>query len=113
MELKPCPFCGSVNLAEESTGASEIKGVCYQTGWIECNDCGACGKPAETNDGDTPVTYEAVREAWNRRATDENAAYERAAKVTETVMSGEQDDITRASHDRIAAAIRALIKEKK
>lgn len=108
MELKPCPFCGSVNLAEESTGTSEIKGVCYQTGWIECNDCGACGKPAETNDGDTPVTYDAVREAWNRRATTEieNAAYERAAMVCANA-----DKSTHPAD--LADAIRALIKEKK
>lgn len=65
--LLPCPFCASTNLEEESTAASEIYGVCYHTGWIECNDCGCCGPSIETNDGDTPQEYQAVRDAWNKR----------------------------------------------
>lgn len=38
--LKPCPFCGSTDLDHDSTGAAEIRGVTYQTEWIDCNNCG-------------------------------------------------------------------------
>lgn len=38
--LYPCPKCGSSNLEADSTGCLEIYGICYQSGWIICNDCG-------------------------------------------------------------------------
>jgi hypothetical protein len=64
--LKPCPFCGSDNLAEESTGCAEIAGVCYQSCWIECLNCGAEGPCVEVHDGVPGVDYGAVRDAWNK-----------------------------------------------
>ena len=65
----PCPFCGSAKLNEEATGAAEIKGHTYQTGWIECRDCGCDGPSVELTD-ETPAQndYQLVRDAWNRRA---------------------------------------------
>lgn len=65
--LKPCPFCGSEKLEEEATGCAEIAGVCYQSCWIECSDCGAEGPRVEVNDGVPGVDYQAVRDAWNKR----------------------------------------------
>jgi transcription initiation factor TFIIIB Brf1 subunit/transcription initiation factor TFIIB len=38
--LKPCPLCGATDLRWDSTGTSEIRGVDYQTEWIECLKCG-------------------------------------------------------------------------
>lgn len=38
-KLKNCVCCGSGDLDIDSTAASEIYGVCYQSGWVLCNDC--------------------------------------------------------------------------
>lgn len=91
MELKPCPFCG---------------GECDPEGWLdgnglrgpECEECGATARSAE---------------AWNRRATDENAALERAAMVCEGVeiTDAELHGLGHVFHgNKCAAAIRALKK---
>lgn len=37
--LKPCIKCGSLNIEADSTGATEVYGVCYQSGWVLCKDC--------------------------------------------------------------------------
>jgi hypothetical protein len=68
-ELKPCPFCASTRLSNECTGAAEISGHTYQTGWIECLDCGCDGPSVDLTD-ETPAQndYQLVRDAWNRRA---------------------------------------------
>ena len=39
------------------------------------------------------------------------AALDEAARVAQTPVAGEQDDITMAAKDRVAAAIRAMAKE--
>lgn len=68
MRLRPCPFCGSTDLEEESTSALEIRGHTYQTGWIECNACGTCGPSVElTDETSAQNDYQLVRDAWNRR----------------------------------------------
>jgi hypothetical protein len=64
--LLPCPFCGSADLREESTACSEIAGKCFQSGWIECKACEVYGPSIEMIDSVPP--YDAVREAWNKRA---------------------------------------------
>lgn len=68
-DLKPCPFCGSTRLSEEATGAAEISGNTYQTGWIECLDCGCDGPSVDLTD-ETPSKkdYQLVRDEWNIRA---------------------------------------------
>lgn len=40
MKLNPCPVCNSENLEIDSTACAEIYGVCHQTVWVECLDCG-------------------------------------------------------------------------
>lgn len=67
--LKPCPFCGGTRLSDECTGAAEISGNTYQTGWIECFDCGCDGPSVDLTD-ETPAQndYQLVRDAWNSRA---------------------------------------------
>ena len=64
-----CPFCGSARLSDECTGAAEISGHTYQTGWIECRECGCDGPSVDLTD-ETPLQndYQLVRDAWNRRA---------------------------------------------
>ena len=49
-ELKPCPFCGSKNVAD-------------MNGWVQCLNCNATG----------PDNFDHLRaiEAWNRRAGEE------------------------------------------
>jgi Lar family restriction alleviation protein len=66
--LEPCPFCGSEDLEQDATGAQEIRGNTYQTGWIECRSCGAEGPKIQLTD-ETPAQndYQLVRNAWNDR----------------------------------------------
>lgn len=54
-ELKPCPFCG---------GEAKVSNVFGRAGVI-CKDC-----QAEMR-GYLGMTEEEVKEAWNRRVTDE------------------------------------------
>lgn len=69
MQLEPCPFCGSTELEEQATGALEIRGCTYQSGWVECRACGAAGPALELTDAPGGCCdYRIVREAWNRRA---------------------------------------------
>lgn len=76
-DLKPCPFCGSENLAEEASGSLEIYGSTFQSAWIECLDCGCEGPRLEITDSTNPEDfkentvsdYQAVRDNWNKRAT--------------------------------------------
>lgn len=48
-KLKPCPFCGSVDLTNNGH-------------FVECDDCGAQGPCTY------PIPNEGIIEAWNRRA---------------------------------------------
>ena len=66
--LAPCPRCGGRTLEEEATGAAEIRGVGYQTCWIEFKTCGWEGPEVELNDGPGPSDYQLVRDAWNEAA---------------------------------------------
>lgn len=49
-EMKPCPECGSSNLTVDSTACAEIYGVCYQSVWVECVDCGASSDSFSADD---------------------------------------------------------------
>ena len=94
MELKPCPFCGGNAYPGSST-------IGYT---IQCGDCGATSV--------CMLALDAAVERWNRRATDENAAYERAARVCEESANNYREDFAWIPL-HCAAAIRALIKEEK
>jgi Lar family restriction alleviation protein len=63
MMLKPCPFCGSDKIINDSTGCSEIRGSTYQTEWIECKGYGASIED-EVVDG---IRTNDVFERWNKR----------------------------------------------
>lgn len=58
-KLKPCPFCGSKNIADHGK---------YNT-WINCIDCGAEGPIRGV---ELWKTKEDAIEAWNRRASDDS-----------------------------------------
>lgn len=68
MKLKPCPFCGSVNVYKKTNlRSSEI--------W--CGKCGAtmskgiaCGKCDSISEAEDLLGTKAI-EAWNRRAYDD------------------------------------------
>jgi Lar family restriction alleviation protein len=65
-QLKPCPFCGSSDLKEESGACIDYHdGTSHQDGWIGCKGCGAWGPNVELINEEP---YQKVREAWNRRA---------------------------------------------
>jgi Lar family restriction alleviation protein len=55
-KLKPCPFCGSINLSEDA-----LRSV--SSYWISCDDCLANGPTSEVDN------VEAV-ELWNSRDTE-------------------------------------------
>lgn len=89
--LLPCPFCGSARLSDECTGAAEISGHTYQTGWIECLDCGCDGPSVDLTD-ETPAQndYQLVRDAWNRRSAPAQSTHPADAS-----KSGARIDTTR------------------
>lgn len=37
-KLLHCPFCGG-EVEEDWSACAEIRGSCFQTGWIECKKC--------------------------------------------------------------------------
>lgn len=65
MDLRPCPFCGKVNylvvMAEQYGNEKQYQIVCDASG------DGGCGASCGWQD-----TLEKVKEAWNRRAYNEN-----------------------------------------
>ena len=61
-KLKPCPFCGSSNIAPEEEYGSDC-GYSFGGHLVICNNCGVQTKYYETE-------TEAI-EAWNRRADDD------------------------------------------
>ena len=64
-KLKPCVNCGSYNLEADSTGCLEIRGICYQSGWILCKDCGneIC---VEFDDGSSNlIEWQDMLDIWN------------------------------------------------
>lgn len=73
-ELKPCPFCGSINV--------HIQGDGYAT-HIECFDCLAIFTQGEITCDDELI------EAWNRRA-DHESAYLKASSVRPEALPHEQ-----------------------
>lgn len=72
-ELKPCPFCGGKAELEHNIGSSSW--------FIQCGDCTARNEGwCNRTNGNGKEVYESIiecvetaAEAWNRRATDENA----------------------------------------
>ena len=52
--LKPCPFCGNKKI--------EYSGLAANYRYIECEDCGAAGPVASSN--------EAAAKLWNARASE-------------------------------------------
>ena len=56
--MKPCPFCGSSNVAPEEEYGSDC-GYSFGGHLVICNDCGIQTKYYET--------VEEAIEAWNRR----------------------------------------------
>jgi len=100
MELKPCPFCGGEEVRTFKYSFAGEPDV-----YAQCQNCAA--------DGPMGDTKEMAVEKWNRRATDENAAYERAAMVCEGVeiTDAELHGLGHVFHgNKCAAAIRALKK---
>jgi Lar family restriction alleviation protein len=63
--LKPCPFCGSAEIS--SLDDAKLAGPTRATFWHECDNCGA-----NTYHGYAD-TAEAAIEAWNQRATPQQA----------------------------------------
>lgn len=63
--LKPCPFCGSVNVEEQNDVVVAADGDEGYSEWIEC---GACGGRAPT------------RQAWNARLQDQTTKGESTCK---------------------------------
>lgn len=92
-ELVPCPFCNSVRLSDECTGAAEISGHTYQTGWIECLDCGCNGPSVDLTD-ETPAQndYQLVRDAWNEAGKHANEL--RLALYEADRLAGHDDAFT-------------------
>lgn len=62
IELKPCPFCGRKNIIVERWRSGE------QMYMVKCNnpDC-----PVPSNGYPTGQNLDALKEEWNRRATNE------------------------------------------
>lgn len=70
MELKPCPFCGSLSvfLQRDKLTKSDAYYYCY----IKCCDCGACGpKFVSLRECDFDYEHDEVEEfaskSWNER----------------------------------------------
>lgn len=75
-ELKPCPFCGSNDLREESSGLIEAYKH-YQHCYIECISCGC-----EAGHVDLEGDYQEVMEKWNNRSLEDKLEAElNAAKA--------------------------------
>lgn len=74
LEAKPCPFCGSKNIATMSRdGHKESK---YRaTSYIRCLNCGVqvYGDTVRGDDGEYKTDYDTVQhqvlKVWNRRAS--------------------------------------------
>lgn len=70
MELKPCPFCGSLSvfLQRDKLTKSDAYYYCY----IKCCDCGACG-PKFVSSWECDFDYEHneaeefASKSWNER----------------------------------------------
>jgi Lar family restriction alleviation protein len=102
MELKPCPFCQSKNVKTFKYPSNVL-----DTGtdvFVQCQDC--------ASDGPYGKDEQDAANRWNRRATDDNAAYERAAEICDTWSGYKtyQGDAQGACDD-CAAAIRRLKEE--
>lgn len=64
-KLKPCIKCGSLNLEADSTGCLEIHGICYQSGWVLCNDCGHEVAVSFNDSKDSLFEWKDILDMWN------------------------------------------------
>jgi len=56
-DLKPCPFCGSINLEIECAGSQH---------YVKCNECDTLG-PCDARAGDPWNELDFAERVWNRR----------------------------------------------
>ncbi len=63
-DLRPCPFCGSKDVAYEDYSADD-EDECWM---IQCNGCGIAVSCPGGEDGCCDPTKEEAARAWNRRA---------------------------------------------
>lgn len=63
--LNPCIKCGGSNLEADSTGCLEIYGVCYQSGWVLCNDCGHEVAVSFNDSKNTLFEWKDMLDVWN------------------------------------------------
>ena len=67
--MKPCPLCGSEAAEENWTAASEIRGTCWQDGYLECSnpDC-FHGVSIHIDSDVTRNASELLEELWDKMA---------------------------------------------
>ena len=67
--MKPCPLCGTENPVEDWTAASEILGICWQTGSLDCSNKECFYGVSVSIDSDlTRAGSELLEELWDRMA---------------------------------------------
>lgn len=59
MDIKPCPFCGSI---------AEVGGCCHGS-FVECRECGAKTKYYRDGITTNDTSMKMAIEAWNTRTT--------------------------------------------
>ena len=64
-KLQPCVKCGSYNLEADSTGCLEIRGICYQSGWVLCRDCGNEVCVEFDDSGSNLIEWQDMIDIWN------------------------------------------------
>ena len=67
-----CPFCGSADVEDDySMVQATLGGNEHQSGWVDCNACGATGPVIHAKNEEIPDISNAVADVWNkaRRAT--------------------------------------------
>jgi len=66
MSHLPCPRCGSDNVRDDySRLVTSSSGIDYQSGWIDCEDCGLEGSEIHTKGEETERLREMVWAAWD------------------------------------------------
>lgn len=65
-QLKPCPFCGSLNISEGEVLSTKPDGGASTQSM--CRECGALGPDAHLREGEVDFGDEKATTAWNRRA---------------------------------------------
>lgn len=71
MELKPCPFCGSLSVFLQRDKLTKCDAYYYYC-YIKCCDCGACGPKFVSSrecgfDYEHNETEEFASKSWNER----------------------------------------------